>query len=47
MNTFGMFIFSGFVVTFLAVTLSPPIFATLSEKSWNGEVGERLKPVVC
>ena len=40
-------LFWAFFNQFLAVSLRKHIFATLSEKSKDGEVGERLKPVVC
>ncbi len=46
LNGWGVFILA-FFNQFLAVTLRKHIFAPLSEKSKDGEVGERLKPVVC
>ena len=41
------FLFLEILHPFLAISNQLPIFAALSEKSKDGEVGERLKPVVC
>jgi hypothetical protein len=46
-KTSSGFLFLYFMHPFLAIRTPLPIFATLSEKSKDGEVDERLKSVVC